>query len=437
MPFTLNMPKLSPTMEEGTIVKWHKKPNEFIEAGDLLLEVATDKATVEYNALDGGWLRQVLVQEGEEAVVNQPIAILTEGQNESLEGYQVPKQAAEESQAASKEDLSQEEKKPAAEEVQVKQHKGTALQQPVFVPEPPLKNYVFEYPTQTLEKRVFASPLAKKIAKEKRLDLATVKGSGPNGRIMKRDLEKAQPAGRLAFSHRRAPQEAPGTYEERPLSPMRKVIGQRLQEAKSFIPHFYVRQEIDAAPLISIREQLKQGEVKVSVNDLIVKACAMTLKEHPEVNTGFHSGNQTIIQFKTIDIAVAVALPNGLITPIVRHADFKNLGELAIEIRTLAQKAKEGKLEPESYKGGSFTISNLGMYGITDFQAILNPPQSAILAVGGIQDVPILKENGVILGKKMSLTLSVDHRVIDGVVAATFMQSLKKYLENPAVLLIN
>lgn len=439
MPFTLTMPKLSPTMEEGTIVKWHKKVGDLVQAGDVLLEVATDKATVEHNALDEGWLRQILVQEGEEAEVNQPIAVLTVEKNEILE-KQPPGEAPKAKVAEKKEAQvasEQPEKAPALAGEEVSKKKGGAvLAQPQFIPEPPLENYSFEYPTEKFEKRILASPLAKKLAKEKGLDLSSIKGTGPHQRIMSRDLAKAQPSGLVNFSHRQAPSHAPGTYEEQPLSPMRKVIGQRLQESKSFIPHFYVTQMIDADPLATIRDQLKNQEIKLSINDFIVRACALALRQHPIINSGFNSANQAIIQFKTIDIAIAVSVEGGLITPIVRHADYKNLGELSIEIRSLAQRAREGKLNPQEYKGGSFTISNLGMYGVSEFQAILNPPQSAILAVSGIQDVPVVRNGMIVPGKTLNLTLSVDHRVIDGVAAALFLQTLKKLLENPSILLI-
>lgn len=432
MPFTVTMPKLSPTMEEGTIVKWHKKEGDRVEAGDLLIDVATDKATVEYNALDEGWLRQILVQEGAEAVVNQPIAVMTAEKNESLEGYKpqgiTPKVIEDDKKAAAP--------LPAVEEAPKK--KGAPLiAQAQFVPEAPMETVNFEYPREKLEKKILASPLAKKLAREKGLDLSSIKGSGPNDRIMSGDLERAQSSGIVHFNQRETPAIPAGSYEELPLSPMRKVIGQRLQEAKSFIPHFYATLSIDAEPLFLIREQLKNQEIKLSVNDFIVRACALALRQYPAINSGFHSVNQSIIRFKTVDIAVAVSVQEGLITPIIRYADYKNLGELSLEIRSLAQKAKEGKLDPSEYKGGSFTISNLGMFGINEFQAILNPPQAAILAVGGIQDVPVVKNQVVAPGKTMNLTLSVDHRVIDGVAAAQFLQTLKKLLENPAILLIS
>lgn len=425
-------------MEEGTIVKWHKKAGDHIESGDLLIEVATDKATVEYNALDEGWLRQILVQEGEEAAVNDPIAVLTAEEKESVEGYQ-PKAIPPQREAEPKGEVppSMDDKQPSQVIEEGLKKKTGAYEQPQFVPEPPLESSPFEYPTDQLGKRVLATPLAKKLAREKGLDLTSVKGSGPNQRITSADLSKAQPSGLVNFNQRGVPDLPGGSYEEQKLSQMRKTIAQRLQESKSFIPHFYITQTLDAEPLFLMREQLKKNDIKLTINDFIVRATALALRQHPRINSGFNSANQSIISFKTVDIAVAVTMDEGLITPIVRHADYKNVGELSVEIRSLAQKAKEGKLDPKEYQGGSFTISNLGMYGITEFQAILNPPQSAILAVSGIQEVPVIKNQQVVPGKTLNLTLSVDHRVIDGVAAAVFLQTLKKLLENPAILLVD
>lgn len=217
---------------------------------------------------------------------------------------------------------------------------------------------------------------------------------------------------------------------------MRKVIGQRLQQSKTFIPHFYVSQDIDAEPMMHVREQLKNMGHKITFNDLIVRAAALALREHPEMNSGFNSANNSLIRFKTIDISIAVSVPAGLITPIVRYADFKNLGQISSEIRLLAQKAKEGKLSREEYSGGSFTISNLGMYGVSSFAGIINPPQAAILSVAGIEDKPVVKAGEVQAGKVMNVTLSADHRVVDGTDGAKFLKALQKYLENPSILLL-
>ncbi len=426
------MPKLSPTMDEGTIAKWHKKEGDKVNSGELLVEVATDKATVEHNALDEGYLRKILIPNGGHAIVNQPIAIFTEKANESIEGY---KPEGDMPNAEVKTQNAKVDNQPSAP-APAKAAVTSAMQQPAFAPEPPLDKYEFGFPTGTISGRTPASPLAKKIAKEKGLDLTTVKGSGPGGRVTSKDLDLAQPDQTVAFGKREMPTDAPGSYEEVALTPMRKVIANRLQQAKSFIPHIYVRQEIDVDALAAAREQLKSGNVKVTFNDFVIRACALALREHPLANSGFDSTNQSIILFKTVDISVAVTVEGGLITPIVRHADFKNLGEISLEVKELATRAKAGKLKPEEYKGGSFTISNMGMFGVSDFAAIINPPQAAILAVGGIEERPCVKNGQVVVGKRMNVILSADHRVLDGAEAAKFIKTIQKYLENPSLLLI-
>ncbi len=421
-------------MEEGSIAKWHKKVGDKVASGDLLVEVATDKATIEFNALDPGYLRKILVEEGKPAKVNQPIAVFTEKADERIEGYVPEGIAPAEPNVKEAKPMTQPEGKtaPAAPTAP----KGAAMQQPAFVPEPPLTTYEFAFPTEAPSARTKASPLAKKLAKEKGIDLTTVKGSGPSGRVTSHDLDLGMPAQAVTFGRRSLPQVAPGTYEEVPLSPMRKVIAERLSQAKTFIPHIYVRQEIDAGPLFEAREQLKTGNLKATYNDFAIRAVALALRDHPFVNSGFNSLAQSIILFKTIDISVAVTVEAGLITPIVRHADYKNLGEISAEVKELASRAKVGKLKPEEYIGGSFTISNMGMFGVTDFCAIINPPQSCILAVGGIEETPRVKNGQVVVGKKMGLVLSADHRVVDGAEAAKFLKSVQKYLENPALLLL-
>jgi len=431
MPFTLTMPKLSPTMEEGTIAKWHKKEGDFIESGDLILEIETDKATVEHNALDEGYLKRILAKEGDTVAVNKPIAVLTEEKDENIQGYK-PEGEEKESQAEPEKEKAEEKEKKEKEPASQK----STMEQAQFVPEPPLKEYIFQHPRKTIEKQIKASPLAKKLAREKGLDLTTVKGTGPGGRIVSEDLERAQKTGAIVFGRREMPNTIPGSYEEEGLSQTGKVVARRLQEAKTFIPHFYVSQIIDAAPLVHAREQLRANDIKVTCNDFVIRASALSLREHPYVNSGFNSVNQTVILFKTIDVSVAVDTKAGLITPIIRHADYKNLGEISVEIRSLAKKAKNGKLAMEEYKGGSFTVSNLGMYGITDFLAIINPPQSAILSVGGIRNIPVIKDGQVVPGKVLTLTLSCDHRVVDGVTAAQFIKTLQKFLENPCGLVI-
>ena len=430
MPFTLTMPKLSPTMEVGTLVKWNKKEGDSVKEGDLLFEVATDKATVEHEALDGGFLRKILVGEGEDAIVNQAVAIFTESPDESLEGYkpegvsstiEVPSEPTSETPNPTK--------KPVASS------SSGSVVQTVFPIEPPLTDYTFEFDTAQQD-RLAASPLAKKLAGEKGVDLSTVKGSGPDGRVMSRDLDLAQPDTPATFGSRHMPQEVPGSYTEEKITPMRKVIGEKLQASKSSIPHFYIQQDIDVESMLTLREQLKNMGVKVTFNDFVMRAAALALKEHPALNSGYDAGNHAIVRFKTIDIAVAVSIEEGLITPIVRHVDYKNLGQISAEVKKLATLAKEGKLQPQQYKGGSFTISNLGMFGIHDFQAIINPPQVSILSVGGIRECPVVKKGQVVPGNRMMVSLSSDHRVVDGADGAKFIKTFQKFLENPAILLI-
>ncbi|MBI5274459.1 MAG: pyruvate dehydrogenase complex dihydrolipoamide acetyltransferase [Chlamydiales bacterium] len=429
MPFTLTMPKLSPTMEEGTIVKWHKKEGDLVQDGDLLFEVATDKATVEHQAIDKGYLRKILIKEGGSAIINQAVAIFTVSKDESIEGYKVEEivvdKQAEVNKVMPKQETTVEIKKTTT---------GTSFSQPAFTPPPPLQDYSFEWPSESEE--IIASPLAKKIAKEKNLDLSTIKGSGPNGRIVEKDLELASTRGIVTPSSYEAPTKMPGSYHEIALTPMRKTIGERLQASKTFIPHFYVQQEVDAEKLVQLRNELKEASISLTFNDFVVRAVALALRKHPGVNCGFNTVNNTITQYETIDISIAVSIEQGLITPIVRHADYKSISQISKEVKQLASTAKAGKLKGEQYIGGSFTISNLGMYGVRDFQAVINPPQGAILAVGGILDKPVVKNGMVVPGKLMQLSLSVDHRVIDGALAAEFINQVKFLLERPSLLLI-
>lgn len=430
MPTTLTMPKLSPTMEEGTITTWHKKVGDFVEVGDVLLEIATDKATVEYTALDSGWLKKIIVADNGSAVVNQAIAVLTEDKDESIEGYQPTGFTP-----ALKEQKPTEAQEPTSVTATPAIEKAT-YKKASFQPEPPLENYQFSFPSDSVENRILSTPLARKIAKDEGLDISSVKGSGPHGRVLKEDLEKAQALSEFSFGRGKTPTEAAGSFVEVPLTPIRKVIAERLQDAKSFIPHFYVQQTVHVDALVNLRDQLRTLNLKVSFNDFVVRASSLALRKHPGVNSGFNSVNNTVINFKTIDISIAVNIPEGLITPIIRHADFKNLGEISAEIKSLAARAKAGKLQPEEYKGGSFTISNMGMYGVSSFQAIINPPQAAILAISGIQDMPVIKNCVVVPGKVMTISLSADHRVIDGALAAEFLKTVQHYLETPASLLL-
>ena len=434
MPFVLTMPKLSPTMEKGIIVKWHKKEGDRFKMGDVLFEVTTDKATVEHQSLDEGYLRKILIKENEEAIINQPIALFTETLHESIEAFERELEKEKPIEGSLKEEKAPLKK---TEEFQAESLQPRPTTSAAFAPSPPLQNYHFAFPEEEKEGgRLLASPLVKKMAQEKGIDLATVKGSGPHGRVLSRDLDLGQPQGLVSFGHREMPKVAPGTYEEEPLTPIRKLTGERLQASKSFIPHFYLGQDIRAEALVDSQRQLKNGGIKVSFNDFVVRASALSLKQNPKVNSGFNAQNGTLIRFKTVDIAIAVSLEEGLITPIIRHADFKNLGQIAVESRRLAERARAGKLAREEYFGGSFTISNLGMFGTSEVISVINPPQAAILGVGAIEDKPVVKDGSVIAGKVMRLTLAADHRVVDGAEAANFLKTLKHFLENPALLLV-
>ena len=413
-------------MEEGVLTKWHVKEGDFVKAGDVLFEVATDKATVEHSAIDEGWLRKILVTEGQTAVMNQAVAIFTESKEESIEGYK-PEGVVPKPNESPKAQEPTETPTPSVKEERAE----VSLKQPRFVPEPPLTSYVF--PTHTEERHLRASPLARKIAKEKNLDLTSVKGSGPHGRIVSKDLEWATPQG---VGSRERPTISPGSYEEEPLSPIRKIIAERLQQSKTFIPHFYCTQEVRMDRLTTMREELAESGVKLSVNDFLLRGVALALREHPVIRSGFNSDSGKIIRFKTIDISVAVSLESGLITPILRHADYKSIMQLSREIKVLATRAREGKLSREEYMGGSFSVSNLGMYGISEFKAIINPPQGAILAAAGIEEKPVVQEGNICIGKTMQLTLAADHRIMDGTDAAKFLKTLQKFLERPSLLLL-
>jgi len=415
------MPKLSPTMSEGTIAKWHKKVGDFVEAGDLLLEIATDKATVEHNALDPGFLRKILCNPGEKAAVNAPLAILTENEKESIDGYE-PEGVV----APAPKSVTAAAPKPVVAPVKPV---AKAAPAPVAAPKPVAPAPKAVKPQEKEATHVLASPLAKTLAKERGIDINRVKGTGPHGRILSRDLDRAN------LPQIQESEEESQEHEEIALTPMRKVIAERLQFAKSTIPHFYVRMEVDVDALVKLREETKKFEMNVTVNDFIVKACAIALKRHPGVNASFDQDRDVIIRHSSVDLAIAVTIQGGLITPIVRHSEKKSLLQLSKEVKTLAGRAKEGKLTPEEYQGGSFTISNLGMFGVADFQAIVNPPQAAILAVGAVQEKPIVKNGAIAVGKILNLTLSCDHRAVDGSDAAQFLQTMKQLLENPILFL--
>lgn len=426
MPTEILMPALSPTMEEGTLAKWHVKEGDNVSSGDILAEIETDKATMEFEAVDEGVIGKIVIAEGTEGVkVNAVIAVLLEdGESASDIGSvsAVPAAAA----AAPKAEAAA----PAA----------------AVSPAPAA-------PAAKDGNRIFATPLARRIAADKGLDLSTIAGSGPHGRIVKADVENATAAPKAAAAASAAPAAALASgpssdavikmYEGRPfeevkLDGMRKIIASRLTEAKQSVPHFYLRRDINLDALMKFRSQLnKQLEgrgVKLSVNDFIIKACALALQQVPEANAVW-AADRTL-KFTKSDVAVAVAIEGGLFTPVLRDSEMKSLSALSSEMKDLATRARDRKLAPHEYQGGSFAISNLGMFGIDNFDAIINPPHSAILAVGAGVKKPIVGADGELtVGIVMSTTLSVDHRVIDGALGANLLNAIKDNLENPMTML--
>lgn len=412
----LKFVKLSPTMVEGEIVEWKVQEGQPYKNGDVLFSAQTDKSVVEFNAIDDGIIRKILKGPHSVCRVGDPIAIATDEVSEDItaliDEFEKGQQSVQTPSAPieSKEKVTVQESMPTA----------TMMAEPEFHFAPPLENLAqVQGGTDS-----FATPFAKHLADEQGRDLRGVKGSGYQGMVTAKDVEKA-PSLQYAKIRSKTPLEAkPGSYTTIPLTPMRKAIAKRLQQSKQFIPHFYVTHVVETAKLMETRQQLKDFGIECTVNDFILRATALALREHPEVNSGFDAKNQAIVRFLTVDISVAVSIPEGLITPIVRVADYKSLEELSKEVKFLAKKAKEGTLKPEEYQGGSFTLSNLGMYGIESFMPIINPPQAAILGVGGA------------IKGEMRLTLAADHRVVDGADAAKFLSTMKKLLENPALLIL-
>lgn len=436
MPTEILMPALSPTMEEGTLAKWLVKEGDEVSSGDLLAEIETDKATMEFEAVDEGIVGKILVAEGTEAVkVNMPIAVLLED-GESAEDIASP------TQTSAAEDAPAEEKE--------------------TVPAPAASDSAPLAPSKADGTRVFASPLARRIAKDKGLDLGQIKGSGPHGRIVKADVEQARPADVAATSASASESSSPTPvaaqasmpagpsadqvkrmyegreYEEVSLDGMRKTVASRLTEAKQTIPHFYLRRDIKLDALLAFRSQLnKQLEprgVKLSVNDFIIKACALALQTEPDANAVW--AGDRMMRLRPSDVAVAVAVDGGLFTPVLKDAEVKSLSALSAEMKDLAKRARDKKLAPHEYVGGSFAISNLGMFGVDNFDAVINPPHGAILAVGAGVKKPVVNDEGELgVATVMSVTLSVDHRVIDGALGAELLTAIKDNLENPMVML--
>jgi pyruvate dehydrogenase E2 component (dihydrolipoamide acetyltransferase) len=420
------MPALSPTMTEGTLARWLKKEGDAIKAGDIIAEIETDKATMEVEAVDEGVLGKILVADGTANVaVNAPIAVLVQA------GEAVPSTAAAPAPAAAA---------PAAAPAPVAAAPAAAA--PAVAPA-----------ASHAGERVFASPLAKRMAQQAGVNLANVVGSGPSGRIVKADIEAAVKGGAAAAPAAvaapapvsalapkpAAPITAPHTAV--PNSTMRKVIARRLSEAKATVPHFYVSMDIEIDALLKLRADLNArspkdgaGAYKLSVNDLIIKAAAATLRRVPKVNASYT--DEATILYDNVDISVAVSIADGLITPIIRNADTKGLAAISNEMKDLAVRAKAGKLKPEEFQGGGFSISNMGMYGVSNFAAIINPPQAGILAVAAGQQRPVVKDGQLAIATVMTCTLSVDHRVVDGALGAEWLSEFKKIVEDPISLML-
>ena len=424
MAIEILMPALSPTMEEGTLAKWLVKAGDVVKSGQVMAEIETDKATMEFEAVDEGTIGRILVAEGTAGVkVNTPIAVLLED-GESADAVPAPAKAA----------------APVA---------AVVAEVAVVAPAAPKASGA----------RVFASPLARRLAAEKGLDLTRLQGSGPHGRIVRADIDGAKPQA-AATAPLAAPVAAPAPakaagptgmsaetvmkiyadrkFTEVPLDGMRRIIAARLTEAKQTIPHFYLRRDIRLDALMALREQLNKGlearGVKLSVNDFIIKACALALQAVPDANAVW--AGDRILKLKPSDVAVAVAIEGGLFTPVLKDAETKTLSALSAEMKDLATRAKTKKLAPHEYQGGSFAISNLGMMGIDNFDAVINPPHGAILAVGaGVKKPVVMKDGTIGVATVMSVTLSVDHRVIDGALGAAFLKVMVELLENPIAML--
>jgi len=452
--------KLSPTMEEGTIVKWNKNEGDPVKQGDVLAEIETDKANMEMEAQGSGILRKILVPAGGKAPVGSLIGVIAEA-NEDISKMvasagapaapAVPPPAAPPAAPPSAPAGAAPAPPAAAPPPPAAQPAAAAASPqpaaaaspvpapPAAAPPPAPGPRPVPAPVAAEGGRVKASPLARSMAAQRNIPLHAVAGSGPNGRIIKRDIEswaEAPPAPRVPAA---APAAAGPTItagEEIPVSSMRRTIAKRLAESMFTAPHFYVTVDIGMDAAVALREQLQRGEdVKVTYNDLVVKACAKALTRFPMVNGSWMG--EKIVTHREVHVGVAVTIPDGLITPVVRNADHKTVLDISREVKDLAARARERKLKPEEFTGSTFTISNLGMFGVTEFTAIINPPESAILAVGSVQQVPVADEDGVLrAGHRMKVTLSADHRVVDGAMAAQFLAEVRRLLENPVSLFV-
>ncbi|SMO51303.1 pyruvate dehydrogenase complex dihydrolipoamide acetyltransferase [Fodinibius sediminis] len=414
MAIKVEMPKLSDTMEEGVIAKWNVEEGDYVESGDIIAEVETDKATMEVEVFDSGTILKILAGEGDAVPLGQVMAVIGE------EGEDISEILAEaESGSAEAEEPAEKEEEAAGQEKEQEEDYDPVLED-------------VDKETATApdsDGRIKASPLARKMAEEQGITLSNVKGSGPQGRIVKSDIESYEPA--------KAPSAAVVSREDKEIrvSQMRKTIARRLSESKYNNPHYYETVSVDMQPVWDARKQINEvSDTKISFNDIVVKASAAALRKHPEINSSWYEDK--IVEHGDVNIAVAVAVDEGLLTPVIDNTDQKGLQQIGIETRELAEKARNRKLQPEEMEGSTFTISNLGMFGIDEFTAIINPPNACILAVGAIKEVPVVEDGEVVPGKRMKMTLSSDHRIVDGAMAAKFLNTLKQMLENPLGMLL-
>ena len=421
----IRMPKMSDTMEEGVIASWLKKVGDEIKSGDILAEVETDKATMELESYDDGTLLHIGVKDGDSVPVDGVIAIIGEkGEdvNEILKDVDSDSSEVEEIKEI------KEESTPIEKVEEIKDDN---------------KEIVITEPTKIVselkDERVKASPLAKKLANEKGIDISNISGSGDGGRIIRKDIENYkdvstssnEPVKEITLPKIHSEE----SFEELPVTQMRKTISKRLAESKFSAPHFYLTMEVDMDNCIEGRKKINESsDIKISFNDIILKACAVALRKHPMVNSSFLTDKIRINHH--VHIGVAVAVDEGLLVPVVRFADNKSLSHISAEVKSLAKRAKEKQLQPSDWEGNTFTISNLGMFGISEFTAIINPNDSCILAVGGIKNIPVVKKGEVVPGNIMKLTLSCDHRLVDGATGAAFLQTLKELIEDPIKILV-
>jgi pyruvate dehydrogenase E2 component (dihydrolipoamide acetyltransferase) len=432
------MPKLSPTMEEGQISRWLKKEGDKVSMGEPLAEIDTDKATMEMQALANGVLRKILINEGQSAPLGQVIAVIGEADEDiaSFVSETPPKQEPKKEEHAQQQ---QEQEKPAPPPPPQAKAAAAGAQ-----PARSVDNGGQPQAAPSDSARLIVSPLAARMAAEAGIDLRSLQGSGPNGRIIKKDIEAAISQPKAAP----APQEFPRAvetprfaaaasgYRDEPASEIRKTIAKRLVTSLGPVPHFFLTTDIEMDRAAEMRRGINalDPDLKISINDIIIKVAAAALRQHPEVNASFQE--KFVRYYEHADIGVAVAIPDGLITPVIRSADQKSLSEIAGAVRELAERARSRKLKPEEYTGASFSISNLGMFGIDEFTAVINPPEGAILAVGAMTAKPVVRDNEIVIRQIMRVTMSCDHRVIDGATGAKFLQSFKKILENPLYLVV-